>query len=430
MKNLKQRTSSRNGSAAEQGAWRKWLLAGGALGTFGCGDLDYTNYVPLPSRKDGSADSMRDGSAKPDTVSDKGAKDAGPDALKPDGASIPDGALHDGLAKDAGVEALAADATASDACVALSKALSCSNAYPLASGWLALGGSLDLKSAPPYVQVIYKLKLESVETLGGTTSAVVSIADSCGKVLKKEKVAVKGTKTVVLSGTTMHITADEVYGGFGTFDAGAQTGLAKISVTAPCNLDMGMADAKLSDYKVASFDSYKPDAQAMKPDAQNPKPDMAKPDASIAADAAKADAQKPDMAKPDASIAADAAKADAQKPKPDSTIPGDFMAAADKGATDSWQSCATSATGIFFDQIFAGSPVAVGGYTFDYKGLDKSGNALFDISCGSSPLASGMAFPVYTKSTIQVPADGKKIEVTPYTSTSGWTDVKIEVKKQ
>jgi hypothetical protein len=414
MKNQKTNMNVQKAPAPQAGAWKRWLLAGSALGAFGCGDLDYNNYVPLPSKRDSSLDFRVDLALKPDSSRDLSANDSALDAAGPDGNGAKDGAAMDGKGKDA----QAVDSGPADACIAQKSALSCSNTSTLASGWLSLGGSLDLKGGPLPLQTVYKLRLDGIETLGGSTSAAVSVTDSCGKSLKKDKVAVGATKTFVLNGNAIFVTADEVYGGLSALDASAQTGLAKISVTVPCNLDMGLTDAKLSDYKVAPLDSYKPDMPLTKPDMakpdSKPAPDSAKPDSAAKADAKQADSGKADAQKPDA------------KKLPDASAASDI--ALDTGPADAWPSCSLAATGSFSDQIFAGTPKAVGGYTFDYKGKDASGNVLFDISCGSSPLVSGMAFPPYQKTTIPVPADGKVIYVTPHTSTSGWVDVRIDVK--
>jgi hypothetical protein len=70
----------------------------------------------------------------------------------------------------------------------------------------------------------------------------------------------------------------------------------------------------------------------------------------------------------------------------------------------------------------------VGGYVFEYLGVDGSGNALFNISCGGNVVEASYAFPEDVKTTLTVALDGKTIEVTPHYCTATVVAVGIDVK--
>jgi hypothetical protein len=95
---------------------------------------------------------------------------------------------------------------------------------------------------------------------------------------------------------------------------------------------------------------------------------------------------------------------------------------------DSYAPCATASTGYFSSSISLMGSEPVGGYLFTYKGEDASGNAIFDISCGGSYVAYGKAFPKNVKSQIDVPADSRKIFLTPHKTTASSVSITISVE--
>lgn len=98
---------------------------------------------------------------------------------------------------------------------------------------------------------------------------------------------------------------------------------------------------------------------------------------------------------------------------------------ADKPAPDSTPSCPQVSTGTYSGMIYPGNPKLVGGYTFDYKGIDAATDALFDISCGASAVFIGMAFPQNLMTPIEIPAHSRRIRMTPQSANA--TQVKINI---
>ncbi len=88
--------------------------------------------------------------------------------------------------------------------------------------------------------------------------------------------------------------------------------------------------------------------------------------------------------------------------------------------------CATATTGMFYDVMSTGVPIVVGGYTFEFLG-PSSGEALIDITCGGSDVETGGSYPLSIKTTVNIPVDGKKIEITPHDLGADWVDVRIDV---
>jgi hypothetical protein len=91
--------------------------------------------------------------------------------------------------------------------------------------------------------------------------------------------------------------------------------------------------------------------------------------------------------------------------------------------------CIESTVGNFTGTIHTGSTETVGGYVFTYLGVDGDGAAIFDITCGGSPVQTGYAFPEDLKTTIIVTDDFKRIEVTPHMNRADLTAITIEVSE-
>jgi hypothetical protein len=91
--------------------------------------------------------------------------------------------------------------------------------------------------------------------------------------------------------------------------------------------------------------------------------------------------------------------------------------------------CIEATVGNFSSTIHVGSTETVGGYVFTYLGINGDGAAIFDITCGGSPVQTGYAFPQGEKTTIIVTDDHKRIEVTPHISVPAVTSVSIEVRE-
>ncbi|MFH0884392.1 MAG: hypothetical protein V1861_01655, partial [Candidatus Micrarchaeota archaeon] len=73
--------------------------------------------------------------------------------------------------------------------------------------------------------------------------------------------------------------------------------------------------------------------------------------------------------------------------------------------------CAVATTGSFDSVINSGTPVSVGGYVFEYVGQNASGDTLLDITCGGNPVQTAYACPIEVLTTINVPADGRTIQI-------------------
>jgi hypothetical protein len=225
---------------------------------------------------------------------------------------------------------------------------------------------------------VYSLRFEGVEMKNGTTSAIVSLYDSCGKALtaKGVKIVAGTTEPITLNGQRMDVTAEEVYGGVTAADSAVQSGLAKISVKVPCNLDGGASDKKSGDSKSAE----------------------SKPaDLKVSVDAVKKDSAKSDAVASDAGI-----QTEARPPRPDAA------------KTDAKTACSAAKTGTFSGTIHTATPQPVGGYVFDYNGKNGSGAALFTITCGGSVVKTNYVCPVGVNTPIEVPEDGKRLRITPY----------------
>ncbi len=400
MKLTRETRTERAGSGAR---WGARVLAVGALAAAGCGEVGVDNMIPMPGKRDGGSR---------DAIADLAGKDAALDAMKAD--SRGDGRLdgHDLKGDGKGADSKLADSKA-DGCVAVKSQPGCSNSFQAASGWVSLGQTLDIKDTLSFTTVL-RIGFEGVESHNGTTSAIVSLMDSCGKTLTKIKVPLKGSMSASISGQTLDISAEEINVGMSIGDAGLKQGSAKLSVKVPCNLDGGAPDLKGAD--AAQKKDSKPPADSKpaadkaidskpKADAPLPNPDAAvKSDYKVAdlqsADWAGWDSKKPDSAQKDAAKADSAAKPDA-KALPDSK-------------TESPPKCAGAHNEIVTSTEFPkNTGIPVGGYTLTYKSYGQS-NVVMDIKCASDgvPIVSGAVFPVGKQKTLTFPSDGKKLIVT------------------
>ena len=106
----------------------------------------------------------------------------------------------------------------------------------------------------------------------------------------------------------------------------------------------------------------------------------------------------------------------------------------DGGTTDSGTggsdgggaACATATTGNWSGNILNGANQTVGGYVFTYNGPDGSGNALISVTCDGNPTGS-YAFPEDFTTSVDLPADGKRLKVTPHLVVPGGVNVGIQV---
>jgi len=181
---------------------RRGFLRQAALGTLGvglgvetlakltgCGDtLNVTNNYYGP-----------DGGAKPDTMKPDSVL---PDTLKP------------------------------DACAPVSTSVKCSSDpnSVLAAGVVNQGESLNIGN-------VYRIALDDLEVHGNETQAIVSLTDSCGKVLNKDKIAKGVTKTFAVSipedeatKDLLEVQVEEIAAGY-TFGAK----WVKLNVKSPCD---------------------------------------------------------------------------------------------------------------------------------------------------------------------------------------------------
>ncbi|MEW6036280.1 MAG: hypothetical protein AB1529_06715 [Candidatus Micrarchaeota archaeon] len=403
MKLTRETRTERVGSGAR---WGARMLAVGALAAAGCGEIGVDNMIPMPGKRDGGSR---------DAIADLARKDAALDAMKAD--SRGDGRLE-GHAKDLkgdgkGADSRPADSKA-DGCVAVKSQLGCSNSFQAASGWVSLGQTLDIKDTLSFTTVM-RIGFEGVESHNGTTSAIVSLMDSCGKTLTKIKVPLKGSVSAGFNGQMLDISAEEINVGMSIGDAGLKQGSAKLSVKVPCNLDGGTPDLKGAD--AAQKKDSKPPADSKpaadkatdskpKADSSLPKPDAAvKSDYKVAdlqsADWAGWDSKKPDSAQKDAAKSDSSAKPDAKTVMPDSKA---------EGASK----CAGVYNELVTEGVFQkGADTEVGGYYLNYKAYTPK-SVVMDIKCASTgaAVASGEAFIVGKQKTLSLQADGKKLIVT------------------
>ncbi len=404
---------SRKADEASRGSWRKLLLAGSMLAGAGCGSVEMDNFVPMPSKKDGPvSDTRRDGGSIRDT-----AADARRDLANADFKKLSDGTPSD-VRSDSRNDFLAADykvadMVSADACASSGGLLACSNSSSLASGWLALGGTLDLKGGLLPLSTYYQVRFEGVETLSGVTSAHLSILDLCGKVKASLKVSSGASKQVTVDGQVLDVGVENISSGISTKDWGAPGGTVKLTVSVPCNLDSGFPDLKKADSKSVSDFKTKADGKAQS--------DAKKTEAGQALDAghgydAKAghDSSTKDLAHSDGKTSVDGKPLAKEAGSPDSI------------ATDANSACALSADAAFNGYIVYGTPKTIGGYSFDYLG--KSGSDVsIGISCGKTAVASAQVCPMGLTSAITVAADGKKITIVPISANATVVHMSITV---
>lgn len=90
--------------------------------------------------------------------------------------------------------------------------------------------------------------------------------------------------------------------------------------------------------------------------------------------------------------------------------------------------CAEATTGYYSGMIYAGSPMNVGGYVWEYAGIDASGNILLNVSCGGNVVETAYPFPEDVATLLVITNDGKKATVTPHSGNTNGTKVTIEVQ--
>lgn len=406
--------------------WKSAAVLGAGLAIAGCGSTDIENFVPIPGKKDASVTDAR--------LDGKAALDSSRDFSKADGGVAKDGSSDYNKVTDMAPDALS-DKGASDACVPSSGALVCSNTSAVASGWLALGSYLELKGNAYTLDTIYRVRFDGVETANGTSSAVISVLDSCGKLLKKDKIQLNSTKSFSVSGQQFDITLEGLYGGISGGDGAVQSGQAKLSAEVLCNLDAGVADSSLAADSKAKADSA-PKADSKAPSdskvAADSKPvadskasaDLKAPSDSYVSDTAKAH----DSAVADLGVSPDTNASDSGLTA-DSTAAPDSLVSDSLSGSDGMASCPSTAYATFSGMVYNAVKQAVGGYDFYYKGMNAGGDALFDIKCGSAAIISGKACPEDTATSIPMPQDGKKIVITPHSVAAAQSKVSIVVGK-
>jgi hypothetical protein len=203
--------------------------------------------------KDAQADQAIADAAQDSNASVDAGVDLKADAPIDSGLDLQDAKITDSISTpdvaDAGVDALpdsVADST-SDACVADDSSLMCGGT-PIFSDFLTLGQSFDLITDTTTQNVVYQLRLDSVESLDGIMSAKISIIDTCFNTIKNEEIELLATKSITLGSQTIEVTVDKAAAGPAPNDAGAAWGIAKITVVVPCSAgDGGPSDAIQSD---------------------------------------------------------------------------------------------------------------------------------------------------------------------------------------
>lgn len=111
----------------------------------------------------------------------------------------------------------------------------------------------------------------------------------------------------------------------------------------------------------------------------------------------------------------------------DGGMAGDGGAVTDGGAGGDAGpvACLNSGIGQFVGTVGV-APRTVGGYVFSYEGQSGS-DAVFSITCGGEAVQTDYHCPVGVTTEIDVPVDGKKISITPYSATATTTSCQIDV---
>lgn len=206
--------------------------------------------VDTKKSKDAGSDQAIADAAKDSIASVDAGVDLKADAPIDSGVDLPDANISDSLSTPdvAGVDALPDSvADSSTVCVADDSSLMCGST-PIFSDFLTLGQSFDLITDTTTQNVVYQLRLDSVESSNGTMSAKISIIDTCFNTIKNEEIELLATKSITLGNQTIEITVDKAAAGPAPNDAGNAWGIAKITVVVPCSAgDGGPSDAIQSD---------------------------------------------------------------------------------------------------------------------------------------------------------------------------------------
>jgi hypothetical protein len=88
--------------------------------------------------------------------------------------------------------------------------------------------------------------------------------------------------------------------------------------------------------------------------------------------------------------------------------------------------CVSASTGQFVGTI-GSSPRTVGGYVFSYEG-ESGTDAVFSITCGGEAVQTDYHCPVGVTTEIDVPVDGKKISITPWSASATTTSCQVKVE--
>jgi hypothetical protein len=105
----------------------------------------------------------------------------------------------------------------------------------------------------------------------------------------------------------------------------------------------------------------------------------------------------------------------------------DGGAAGMDGGSDSGPvACVSASTGQFVGTIGT-APRTVGGYVLSYEGPSGS-DAVFSITCGGEAVQTDYHCPVGITSEINVPVDGKKISITPWSAAATTTSCQVKVE--
>jgi hypothetical protein len=141
--------------------------------------------------------------------------------------------------------------TVPQTCVGNLDPLKCSDTVPLVSGTLNQGGYLNIESAPGKTK--FRLQLDDGQVLNGNNYAIVSLIDSCGNIIKKDKLQEGSTKTFVVNGESLDVTVNSAAFGM-TFGAK----WANFTVNAPCSKTYWCTSISgiLNQDDSLSFDNY------------------------------------------------------------------------------------------------------------------------------------------------------------------------------
>jgi hypothetical protein len=177
--------------------------------------------------KDSSVDSKQVPDSAPDMMPDAGV-DAMPADIGVDSTPAVDATIDS--ASDLSSAEIGPTDSSADACVANNSALMC-NQWALYYSWITLGKTIDIFGSDK-LTTVFKLRLDKIETASGVTSVNVSILDSCGAVVLKDKLEVNNPKKLNVAGKTIVVECYDAVISSG--DGGVKNGSALIEITVPC----------------------------------------------------------------------------------------------------------------------------------------------------------------------------------------------------